>query len=242
MSADPLHDELLALAARLGGPLLAIDTSGPVSSLCTVALTPGAVHERELPASSMPSESLVPALAEELAASGRRAAELRAIVVGLGPGSFTGLRVGLATVKGLAYGAGVPVYGTSSSLLLAAPHGPGLVAAALNARRGEIYAALYEVSPALEPRVLVADEVTTPERFAERLHQEAPGSVALVGDAAPLLEGVTARLVVPAPVPRAALGLLLERERIVAGRADDLMSLAPRYLKASEAERMAGRG
>ena len=98
---------------------LALEASG---SQASVALAHDArvVGERQAPASSQPSEHLAPATAALLADAGIDAEQLAAVVVGLGPGSFTGLRVALATAKGLCLGAGVPLWGVSSLAIAAA--------------------------------------------------------------------------------------------------------------------------
>jgi len=154
---DPVHEQLLALSEEVGGPLLALETSGIQAAVCTVAWQPGQVEELELLAAAMPSESLAAAIAAARDAAELELSALKAIVVGLGPGSFTGLRVGLATAKGLAFGAGVPVYGVSSLAVLAASCGPGLVAPILDARLGEVFGALYEVADDGTVRALVED-------------------------------------------------------------------------------------
>jgi tRNA threonylcarbamoyl adenosine modification protein YeaZ len=214
LSVD-LRDAVRGLAGEVGGALLGIDTSSLVASLCLVDAR-GEVRERELPASAQGSEQIGPALAELVGEGGVPARELAGIVVGLGPGSFTGLRVGLATAKGLAYGGGVPLYGVSSLAAIAAAHGPGRIATVLEARRGEIYAALFEVSEARDVATLVDAHVTTREIFAARCSG--------------------ARVVEDAPV-RAAAALWIARERLLSRAADDVRTIVPAYLKVSEAER-----
>ena len=235
-----LSRELAALAARVGGPLLALDASAAMGSICFAGLTPGGVRELSLEAASMPSESLAQALADELTAAGRSARELRGIVVGIGPGSFTGLRVALATVKGLAMGSGAPLVAVSSLALVAAGAGDGLVAPVLDARRGDVFSALYEVRAGV-PSLLVEDAARTPPEVA-RLLAERASSLTVVGCARetyPELAALAIPRFVPEVVPRAAAGLLLARERLEAGRGDDLARLTPAYLRVSEAERNA---
>ena len=240
-SPSPSDSELAASLSELArdgqGPLLAVDASAAIGSIAAVG--PAGCVERTLDSRALPSDVLVSAIEASLTAVGAKASELAAIVVGIGPGSFTGLRVALATVKGMAYGGSVPVYGVSSLALIAAGVGPGLVAPVLDARRGEVFCALYEVSPGLVPHAIIEDGSRTPAAFAELLATHARSNPCLVGDGSQLAE--LAAFANPAPIltatPRAAAGLLLAGGRILHRDADNLATLSPRYLRVSEAER-----
>jgi tRNA threonylcarbamoyladenosine biosynthesis protein TsaB len=109
------------------GRLLAIDTSG-TNALVTLGEADGTlVVERRWVAGYRHGEELLTQIDAMLTAAGVALAGLSGIVVGTGPGAFTGLRVGLATAKGLAHGLRVPIAGvaTSEALLEAAsPAGP----------------------------------------------------------------------------------------------------------------------
>jgi tRNA threonylcarbamoyladenosine biosynthesis protein TsaB len=243
-----LRTLLLDAADRLGGPLLGLDTSGPVTSLCTVGWRPGEVWEATLTGGSLPSEQLAAALADRLASAAIAAHDLRGIVIGTGPGSFTGLRVGLATAKGLAFGARVPLVGVSSLAVLAASAGPGRVGPVVDARQGEVFSALYDVGPTRVAIARVEDAARTPEAFARAMAQAgAPPSAQgtlLVGDFAArcvLLPGF-ADARVGVCTPRIGCGILAAAARLAAGDVDALEPLAPRYLRASEAERQLARG
>ena len=126
--------------------LLVIDTS---TAACTAALFDGAgacLAERSEIIGRGHAERLVPMIDELMA--GRRAAR---IVVGVGPGSFTGIRVGLAAAQGLAIGWGADVSGLSSLALLAAGADvEGSVAAAMEGGHGELFAQTFD-GPSLEP-------------------------------------------------------------------------------------------
>lgn len=246
-----MHRRLVDLAHCVGGGLLALDSSVQRGSFCLVA--DAAVREVSLDARAMPSESLAPAVAKELqaAALGPPPTKLAAIVVGLGPGSFTGLRVGLSLAKGIALGARVPLLGVSSLALIAASHGPGLVAPVMDARRGDIFCGLYQVSDDGEPSTLLEDAARRPEAFVEAIAESAgrqrrsPSTVArIVGVRAsqfPCLQSHFAEApFVETPEPRAALALLMAAARLRAGQSDSLDTLSPRYLRASEAERQLG--
>lgn len=99
------------------------------------------------------AETLAPAIEHVLAQSGASLADVDAIAVDVGPGLFTGLRVGVATAQGLAAGLGVGVVGvTSLDVLAAEAYGAGwegAVAAVVDARRGEVFAARYSGPGAL---------------------------------------------------------------------------------------------
>jgi tRNA threonylcarbamoyladenosine biosynthesis protein TsaB len=250
MSSPPTNDELsprvLALAEECGGPLLALDSALSTAAVCVVSAADDVVDETELEATIQPSESLARAVAESLSRAAVIPGTLAGIVVGVGPGSFTGLRVALATAKGLALGAGVPVYATSSLAFCAASAGPGLVAPAIDARLGEVFGALYRVAPDYEVEALLPDAAFVPEGLAAAVASLAPaGAVRFVGSGAQrfatTFSGAGAS-VVGLPALRPAALLLHAADRLRRRQADDLETLAPRYLRLSEAERGAARG
>ena len=145
---------------------------------------------------------------------------LDAIAIGAGPGSFTGLRIGMATAKGIAFAAGKPLWAVSSLAALA--HGrPGLVAAVLDARRGEVFVGLYRDG------VLVGDErVIAPTAL--------PEADAYVGDALaayPVLAPLASRWTHATPTGAAVAQLALAGARV-----DVLVGGVPTYIRASEAE------
>lgn len=109
---------------------------------------------------------LLPSLRDLLAAEGLGLDALGAVIVGRGPGSFTGVRIGVATAKGLARGLGVPLYGVSTLGAVAwrlADH-EGLVGVVGDAMRGEVYPALFRCGGRCER--LDEDRVRTPEEAA----------------------------------------------------------------------------
>jgi len=167
--------------------------------------------------------------------------DVEAFAVSVGPGSFTGLRVGIATVKGLAFGSGRPVAAVSSLRALArrAPAEASVAAALLDARRGEVYGAAYAL-PAPLPRELVAEGVYRPEELGAKLSAE-PG-LALVGEGALLhAEALRAalpeaRLVPDASAPRARDVGVLGARHLARGEGIAAEELVPRYLRRAEAE------
>lgn len=131
--------------------LLCLDTATPVLSVGVVRLSDAKVRaevlaERVEPVGHGHGERLAPAAAEVLAAAGVVLRDLDALVVGLGPGPFTGLRIGIVSAAALGDAAGIPTYGVCSldALARSGPAVPALVAT--DARRREIYWATYERS------------------------------------------------------------------------------------------------
>ena len=144
---ENLSEKVLKISCDVGGPLLALDTSTSSVGLALVCAKRNICISQTMPSSMQVSERMLPALQVLLQDNHVTVSELKALCVGLGPGSFTGLRVGLAAVKGLAYGASVPVVGVSSMAVAAASVGTRSinkpVAVILNARCDEAYVAMY---------------------------------------------------------------------------------------------------
>lgn len=222
-----MHD-----AACLLGPayLLGIDTCGPSGSVALGQMGHDAVQilaQRELAGRSY-SATLVSAVGALLASQGLMLEQLRAIVVVNGPGSFTGVRVGLSAAKGLAEGASLPVLAVSRLEVLAAK--AGISSAALDAHRGEIFLRVGE--PGAACRELLAG----PQELAE-LHA-APAHIAICDDgAANLLHSLCpAAELVNVAAPTAADALELCVPRVAAGDFADLALLDGHYLRRSDAE------
>jgi tRNA threonylcarbamoyladenosine biosynthesis protein TsaB len=147
----------------------------------------------------------------------------------------------VATVKGLAFGTERPVapVPTLAALALRAPVGQGPVVALLDARRGEYYAAVFELEGSDAPRALTpAEGVYTPEALAPEL----PERCTLVGEAVPLCGEALRELVGPGVVlgpaddaGAAAVGVLGQR-LLASGQGVSADSLVPRYVRRAEAE------
>ena len=125
--------------------VLGIDTSTPIASIAIVKgdITLALTHQETR------GSDLLIMIDAACAGANVRAHELDAVAVGAGPGSFTGLRIGMATAKGIAFAAGKPLWAVSSLAALSrgelfADTEVTVVCAVLDARRGEIYAGLYE--------------------------------------------------------------------------------------------------
>lgn len=140
--------------------VLAIDTS--TATVVTGVVKDGvSVGETILPDCRDHNERLVPATKEALAQAGATFADLDAVVVGSGPGPFTGLRVGMSTGAAFADALGIPVYGVCSLDAIAAQI-TGKVLVASDARRREVYWATYQDGQRLtEPEVSAYADVNT---------------------------------------------------------------------------------
>jgi|MDTC01.1.fsa_nt_gb tRNA threonylcarbamoyladenosine biosynthesis protein TsaB len=232
---------LESLSERVGGPLLALDTSSPSASVCTVGWSQEVLWEVALGESGRPSAALAGCLDAEFSRCDIKPSQLKALVIGTGPGSFTGLRVGLALAKGLALGAGVPLYGISSLALWAASAGVGLVRPILDARRGQFFTGLYRVSEDGTTECIEADSLLLGEELSRRIEVGVVGEpVTFAGDGVELLEVLACESVVKVDtLPRAHSGLLSLSERLVEGKCDAASELVPNYLQITEAERQA---
>lgn len=226
--------------------LLALDTATLTAS---VALLDGAgrtVAARRDRVTTH-SERLLALVDAVLAEGGVRPGALDAIACGAGPGSFTGLRIGLATAKGLCLATGRPLVLVSSLAALAARAPAGALAVgAIDAFKGEVYAGFYRIGdggePIGDPETDEPEEIVLPPaRLAERLVEAAarePGRVHLVGDvlgAWPVLAVPGVDLHDGGP-PDAVEVARLAARRLAGGAPDDLAAAVPRYIRPSEAE------
>jgi len=184
---------------------------------------------------------LLAAIEQLLGAAGVTIRDLDGFGVTTGPGSFTGLRVGLATVKGLALATGKPIAGVSTlqTLALQAPHAAMPVCALLDARKGEVYAGVFDWEEGW-PQLRGAEQVIAPERLLAGLS----GELLFVGDGAAVYRTLFARQLgsrarfLPAAYhpPRAAHAALLARRAFQAGLARPATEVNPVYIRPSEAE------
>jgi len=164
---------VLALDTCLGACSVAVCEDDVTLAAASEAMTRG--HQ----------ERLAPMVREVMAAAGLAFARLDRIAVTVGPGSFTGLRVGLAFAKGLALALERPCIGvgTLEALGRGQPR-PGLVAAAIDAHRGQVYLQAF-----MDGAAVMAPDVLPVETAAARLIELYSGGAAtLVGSAAPLLQ------------------------------------------------------
>ena len=170
--------------------------------------------------------------------------DVTAVAVAEGPGSFTGVRIGVAAAKGFAWGAELPCYGVSTLEAMAMSLGiyQGYVCACMDARRAQLYNALFYVNYGKLERVS-PDRAISLEDLGKEL-MELEGPIFLAGDGAMLamrtLSCEIDKLVLPPEhrIHQRATGVaLLAAEKIAAGQPGDGNALTPNYLRLSQAER-----
>jgi tRNA threonylcarbamoyladenosine biosynthesis protein TsaB len=178
-------------------------------------------------------------------------ADLEAVAVSLGPGSFTGLRVGLAIAKGLCFGNRVPLVGvpTLDSIAESLSCWEGITVPMRDARRGEIYFSVYESEACSVTRI--ADYLAlAPGRAVEKIKDMVGGRrVLLAGDALVKYKDVICSGLGPEAMPapetmwmaRPAVIACMGSELLKAGGNADIDTIEPMYVRPSEAERKAKR-
>ena len=182
----------------------------------------------------------LPGLVERvLAQAGLAIEDVEGLAVSIGPGSFTGLRIGLAFAKGLAFAGRLPlaVVPTLEALAVVAGVPAGeTVCAALDARKREVYAALFRAEAVGPPTRLTPDLALAPEALAARL----PVPCALVGDAGEAYGEMLGRRATLLPFathhPRGSVVARLGWVRLAAGEIADLGAVEPRYLRPPQAQ------
>ena len=213
--------------------VLAVETSslaGGVALLDDERL----VAEYLLDVSVTHSERLMAAIDRVLTDARWTARELGGLAVAVGPGSFTGLRIAVSTVKGLGLALRLPIAAvpTLDAMAAALPWAALPVCPALDARKGEVYASLYRWDGDAMRRQWEYLALS-PAALAERLTEP----VIVAGDGAPVIRSPHARLLPPPRrLPSPACVGLLGLERLRRGETVAAAALAPLYLRPSEAE------
>jgi tRNA threonylcarbamoyladenosine biosynthesis protein TsaB len=217
--------------------LLSLNTCGSTAS---VALGVVQINEVEIVADAQLavrtfSARLIPEIAALLESRGAALRDVEAIVVVNGPGSFTGIRVGLSTAKGLSEGAGIPLIAVSRLAVLANASGLPHVVAAVAAGRGEYYVGEYRNAKNLGERLLSGEETVAAA--------QQPGAGVLVCDESSDEDGsasACSALAICGPVyvqpPDAAEALRFALDRFRARDFDDPETLDANYLRRSDAE------
>lgn len=194
------------------------------------------------------SQKLLPAVDMLLKSLGKTLDDIDLIGVAVGPGSFTGLRIGIATAKGLAYGKKIPVVGVSTleGLALGTNHKEKTVVPILNARRNQAYAAVFTHGVDGYKKILDEDVIKL-EELMDKLKslEEISGDFLFTGDGVPAFSkqiisvlGERAHFISeyecnPRAVSIGRLALELYKRR----GADNPFTLKPEYIRLSEAER-----
>lgn len=190
------------------------------------------------------SQTLMVMAQDLLNQCGREIGELDAVAVANGPGSFTGVRIGVAAAKGLAWGAEIPCCGTSTLASMAMGLGiwQGYVCPVMDARRGQVYNALFHADCGKCTRIREDRAISLTELGKDIQNLTEP--IFLVGDGSilcynTLSESVPALVLPPEHrMHQRATGVALEAVRMIAsGECTDAGQLAPNYLRLSQAER-----
>ncbi|MBE6590032.1 MAG: tRNA (adenosine(37)-N6)-threonylcarbamoyltransferase complex dimerization subunit type 1 TsaB [Ruminococcaceae bacterium] len=222
--------------------ILALDSTALVASvaLCEdetllgeITLNNGNTH----------SETLLPTVEFLLARFSLTADDIDLFAVSSGPGSFTGVRIGAATVKGLAFGVNKPCIGVSTLEALAynlLSH-DGLVCPVMNARRKQVYTALFRTENGTFTRLMPDSAIAIAELDAKLSEYDAP--IRLVGDGYDITRELLTKETVPVPHRlrnQSAYSVAQVAKSIYTKSPDTLftdVSLAPTYLRLSQAER-----
>ncbi|MHB0976441.1 MAG: tRNA (adenosine(37)-N6)-threonylcarbamoyltransferase complex dimerization subunit type 1 TsaB [Candidatus Aquicultorales bacterium] len=230
--------------------ILALDTSSPA---CSVA-----VAESGDAGSSLLAEinvwaprghmaRMLPQIDAALAQAGMEKEAIEGIAVGIGPGSFTGLRIGVTIARTLAQLLEVPIAGIPSPDALVRRVGAhaGVCVPTIDAKRGEVYAAVYETGLGGVERITDFRPIT-PEALAYELIDAGFERILFTGDGIEMSRGMLAERLGDKAVftpreywwPWASEIAYAAADRFEAGSADDLFSLVPVYARLSQAEEM----
>lgn len=231
--------------------VLGLDTATWVASV-------GLVNDREVVAEESVcvetghTDIILSLVQRVLAAANVTLTQVEGIGISIGPGSFSGLRIGLSTAKGFAYALDQRLVGVSTleALAMTLIGWEGEVCTVLDARRQEVYAALFSCNGQGQVQRLTADSVLSPAELMELLRSEAVTSrCVFIGDGAEVYAGLLrerygdAVRILPSPSfyhthhTHGAAVARLAFERLQAGKADNLQQLVPQYIRASDAER-----
>jgi tRNA threonylcarbamoyladenosine biosynthesis protein TsaB len=225
--------KILALETSAKAVSAAVTEDGKV--LCSGYQDTGLTHSR----------TLMPIVEHILKNTGLTVADMDAIAVAAGPGSFTGIRIGVAAAKGLAFGADKPAVGVSTLAAMArnVAFADGLVICAMDARRQQIYNALFAAKDGSLTR-LTPDRAIALADLAEELKDD-PRPKTVVGDGARLCldflteAGIACRLAPPHLVMQNAMSVALEAEALAAaGGLVTAQALEPVYLRPAQAQRL----
>lgn len=222
--------------------ILAIDTATQVSSVA-VASADKLAAELTMQAKLTHSETLMPHIKEVLRMANVRKEQLEGIAVSIGPGSFTGLRIGLAAAKAMAYALDLPIVGVSTLKALAYHYPvPGIrIVSLLDAQKSNAYRESYEWEKGTLTVVNPVEVLPLAEILAECA--ESGRETVVLGDIA--ARRIRGKVDLPANVtvapahlvmPRAACVAMLGLQELAAGHTDNVMNMEPVYIRRSEAE------
>jgi tRNA threonylcarbamoyladenosine biosynthesis protein TsaB len=222
--------------------VFAIDTSTMFGGVAVMDDLSGLIVEVRLNVKSTYSERLMTTVDYALKKSGYKLSDIDFFAVSTGPGSFTGLRIGLSTVKGFAYATGKPIVSvpTLEALAYNFPFCLYPVCTLLDARKKEVYAALFKWEDEGFIRLISEDSIRI-DRFLERLSVE---KAVFTGDGAILYRDKILSILnkraffappdkmLPSPAHVASIGM----KKALNGEFSEPISLIPSYIRRSEAE------
>lgn len=223
-------------------PILGIDTATLVSGVA-LATPDKLLAELTLQTKKTHSELLLPHIEQIIAMAGVTKQELTAIAVSLGPGSFTGLRIGLGTAKALAYALNIPLVGvpTLAALAYSCPVPGCILAPMLDAQKGNVYQALYRWKNDALEEMEPAKVLPFAEALSGLAALEQP--VLILGEGAVMhreaivaSNSQVAAAKMHVVMPRAASVAALGHQLLADGARHDAMLLEPLYIRRSEAE------
>lgn len=211
--------------------LLILETSQHVGMIA-LALDGAIVGERTLDEARRHARDLVPAIRELLQAQGWRARDLDGVLVSRGPGSYTGLRVGIISAKTLAYATGCALLAidTFAAIALQAPADAQNVDVIADAQQGNVYVQRFGTHP--EPLAIVPLDMWRESALAWRVSVMGPGLEIFADRLPPALSILPRDTWLPLPASLLRVGLM----RMSAGERDDPFAVEPLYLRASSAE------
>jgi tRNA threonylcarbamoyladenosine biosynthesis protein TsaB len=219
-------------------PILAVDTATLVSSVA-IATSDTLVAELTIQTRKTHSERLMPHIASLLEMAEVDQANLKAIAVSIGPGSFTGLRIGLATAKALTYALNIPLIGvpTLAALAFSCPVPGVILAPMLDAQKGNVYLGLYEWRENNVFEIKPPQVVSFAQAQDELAKMEKP--FLMLGEAAVMHKADIAQPVPPHVVmPRAGSVAVMAQIMYAEGIQHDIATLEPLYIRRSEAEEL----
>lgn len=222
--------------------VLGLDTS-TLMTTCAVIDDKSLIGEFSLSQDMSHSEKLVPMVEELLSSLDLKIKDMDLFAVSLGPGSFTGLRIGLATVKAFAHITDKPLVGVSTLEALAfnLPFNE-IIVPMIDARRERVYTAIYtwegeDLHPILEPCIMEIEKLLEKLKFYDDIVVNGDGSIAFQEEIKSALGNKVRFSTLGLNMPKASSVCELARLKYEKGQRDDYFTLSPDYLIETQAQR-----